>query len=183
MKLWFEKSIMLSLLLIMILSCFGCSSSKATQSNKSSLNEEEAVDKAISDYIVDNNIGKYLKTDKQFEAHKIYGIEEKDGAINVYMYSLFEGFSIIDKGFKSMSGSSCPAFIKLEKKNNRYIVVEYTLPLDGEYYAKSIRKMFPSEYAEPAIRDTSQTLKLDEQINKKAKEWLKEQGKDLVIID
>ena len=173
---------MLSLLVIMILSCFGCSNSKATQGNKATFSEEDEMNKTISDYIVNNNADKFLKTDKQFEAHKIYGIEKKDEVINVYMYSLFEGFSIIDESLKSMSGSSCPVLIKLEKKNNKYTVVEYKLPTDGEYYAKSIRKMFPSEYAEQALRDTSHSLKLDEQINTKAKEWLKQQGKDIKII-
>ena len=129
------------------------------------------------------NIGRYANTDKQFEAHKTYGIKEENGVINVYIYSLFEGYSFVGGKFKAQSGGSYPVYMVLKRDKDKYTVVQYNEPQDGTGYANSIRSMFPSEYAEKAIKDTGFTPELQEQIKVKAKRWLKEMGKSIEVLE
>ncbi|MEW8995506.1 hypothetical protein [Clostridium sp.] len=151
---------------------------------KESVNVDEELDKAISNYILDNFRDKFDAGHKQFEAHKIYGIEEKDGLINVYMYSLYEGYSFVNKKFKLQGGGSHPVLMIFKKNDGRYSVVEYREPVSGSEYGDSIIAMFPSKYAKEAINyDTRNAAGLSGNIRKQTKKWLKEEGKSGFILE
>lgn len=131
------------------------------------------MDRAISHYILKYNKNTYLKTDKQFEAHKLYGASKYGkGVIDVYIYSVYEGF---DKDSKSKvkSGGSLPALVKLKKVGDQYKVIGYKESDDGTGWTPSIKKMFPPKYANEAIMGTG-TRALQHQIDKKVNEWLKD---------
>ncbi len=72
------------------------------------------MDEVISDYIIKNT--KYKPTEMQFEAHRIYGTEEKDNKIKLYLYSFLAGFSFIDNFFKLEAGGEHAVLIELTKK-------------------------------------------------------------------
>ncbi|MFN7253403.1 MAG: hypothetical protein ACK4M9_21920 [Anaerobacillus sp.] len=142
-----------------------------TNSNETKTDD---LDLLISDYIVYYNKYKYFPTEKQFEVHHIYGTEEIDGLVEVYLYSLYTGFNRATKD-EGQSGRSGPALVKLKKTNDGYSVVEYKEPGDGDMYVESIYEMFPDNYAEQAINDTDNVRKkLDEQIKAKVADWLAE---------
>jgi len=158
---------------------FGCFNEEGGN-DKIFLNNE--ADEVISDYIVSYNVGRYYKTDKQFEAHMVYGAEEKDGLINVYMYSFFQGFEFVDEGLKPRTCGGSQVLVKLKKENNKYRVVEYNEGDPVHNDEESLKKIFPKKYVRKALQDSRHSLMLHEQINTKAREWLKQQGKDLKII-
>lgn len=141
--------------------------------SKQSVNVDEKLDKAISDYILDKFDAGY----KEFEAHKIYGIEEKENIINVYMYSLCRGYSLSNKKFYMRGQYSHPVFMTLKKNNDKYSVVEFKEAEYGIDYEESIMNMFPNEYVKKALYDTEYSAGLSGNIRKQAKRWLKEEGK------
>jgi len=85
--------------------------------------------------------------------------------------------SIANGKFGSSCGGSNPALIVLRKDNDKFTVVKFQQPEDGDECGPSIKKMFPHKYAEEAISDTGHDLGLEKQIKLNAKEWLKTQGR------
>lgn len=131
----------------------------------------EEMDKEISKYILDYNRDLYAKTEKQFEAHKIYGATEKKGSIYVYLYSLYGGFNKATKT-DEQSGHSFPVLIVLKKKNDKYEVAKYQEPKDGSFYKSSIEKMFPEKYAKQALSDAGNIDDLRTELKGKVEKWL-----------
>ncbi|MFC4619479.1 hypothetical protein ACFO4N_12225 [Camelliibacillus cellulosilyticus] len=131
------------------------------------------MDKVISGYILDRNKDDYAETDKQFEAHKIYGTGKKShDVIEVYMYSLYEGFNFQTKR-EVQSGGSLPVFMKLKKSGETYKVIDYKEPRDGAMFESSLKKMFPRQYVKRAIKDTGNVEDLQKQIDRKVSKWLR----------
>gem|GEM_PF-559298 len=146
--------------------------------SKQSVNVDEELDKAISDYIIEHNKSGYEESSyKAFEAHKIYGVEDKDDLINVYMYSLQEVYSFVDKKFKLQGSWSEPAFMAFKNYNGKYSVIEYKEAEVGSKDLESMMEIFPREYAKKAIYDDAQSTGLYFDIRKQAKKWLKDEGK------
>lgn len=171
----YDKLKIFLLTISLILFCSGCNT----------LNDKLLDDRAnevISNYIIDMNINRFARSDKQFEVHKIYGIEKKSNVINVYMYSLYEGFSFIDDStIKLSSGASIPVFISLKQDNDNYIVIGYAEPKDGEQYEKSVRDMFPTQYVGMALNDADDKELLKKGLEQKVHEWSVQEGRTRVI--
>ena len=102
----------------------------------------EEIDVVISDYIIQKYSSSNLDTEKQFEVHKVYGTNESDGVISVYMWSYYGGFNK-STGIENQAGHSLPAVVQLSKKEENYSVIEYTEPQDGSLYQSSLKKCFP----------------------------------------
>lgn len=131
----------------------------------------DEMDVAITEFIIDHNQTRFGETEKQFEVHKIYGTEEKDGITHVYMYSLYNGYNRMT-GAYPRSGGSYPVYLSLKKEENEYTIIEYKEPEDGYYYASSIKEMFPRKYANKAIRDSGNISGLEKEMTKQVEEWL-----------
>jgi hypothetical protein len=129
------------------------------------------MDEVISDYIIEYNKDKYYPTEKQFEAHKIYGAKEIGDLIEVYLYSVYMGFNQ-STGEEEQAGGSFPVLIKFKKENDTYTVVNYQEPEDGAYYESSIKEMFPKKYARKALNDTGNIGHLEKEIKNNVREWL-----------
>lgn len=185
MKKHFKGVTLIIFSLILVISA-GCSNSKVINNNNAAITSdnkntetvsEKEMNEAISNYIVNYYSRILTHVNKVFEAHKVYVIEQKDGLINVYIYTLFEGYAFSEGKFGLSSGGANPALIVLKKDKDKYTVVKFQQPEDGTENGPSIRRMFPSKYAEEALSDSGKDLGLEEQIKLKAKEWLKAQGR------
>ncbi|WP_342539325.1 hypothetical protein MHI39_13315 [Heyndrickxia sp. FSL K6-6286] len=154
-------------LFMILLLLNGCSSSQEKKKDAKNMN------KVISKYIIDHNKNAYVETEKQFEVHKIYGKTEKKGMVDVYMYSLYEGYNH-ETMAKPQSGGSRPVFIRLQKDGEKYKVIDYKEPKSGESFVTSIKKMFPSEYAKTTIKDSDKAKDLQKMMEKKVNKWLSE---------
>lgn len=185
MKNYFKRLILIIFPLILIISV-GCSNSKVTNNKNVSITSddknietesEKEINEVISNYITDYYSHILTNANKVFEAHKVYTIEQKDELINVYIYTLFEGYAFANGKFGPSCGGSNAALIVLKKDKGKFTVVKFEQPEDGEQNGPSIKRMFPSKYAEEAIHDEGRDLGLETQIKSKAKEWLKAQGR------
>lgn len=176
MKKFFKTYILIILILMPIISA-GCNNSKLTNNKNIEPESKKVINEVITTYITTYYSHILTNTDKVFEAHKIYTIEQKNGLINVYIYTLFKGYSFANGKFSSSQGGSNPAVIVLSKNNGKFTVVKFKQPEDGDEYRTSIKKMFPPKYAEEVMKDTGRDLGLETQIKLEAKEWLKTQGR------
>ncbi|MBM7602625.1 hypothetical protein JOC75_000595 [Metabacillus crassostreae] len=113
----------------------------------------EEMDNVISDYIIQKYSSSYYDTEKQFEVHEVYGTNESDGVISVYMWFYYAGFNK-STGIEEQSGHSLPAVIRLIKKEENYSVIEYIEPQDGSFYQSSLKKMLPRKYLKFAQQDS-----------------------------
>ncbi|WP_088011629.1 hypothetical protein [Gottfriedia acidiceleris] len=161
-------SLMLSCLVVV--SAAGCSQTSAKGVSKE-------MDTVISNYIVEKYKGNLNNpTDKGFEAHKIYGSKKMNDKTTVYLQYFYEGFSYSTKA-ELETGSVVPASITLKEKGNSYEVVDYQEPGDGEMFEDGLKKLFPSKYVKKAIHDQSNAAGLNDEMDKKVKEWEKEKKK------
>lgn len=131
----------------------------------------EEMNEEISNYIIQKYSTVYIDTEKRFEVHKVYGTEQTNDSITVYMYSYFGGFNK-STGLKNQAGHSLPAVIRLQKKSDGYSVTRYMEPKDGSLYQSSLKKMFPKKYLEIAQRDTGNINDLHQEMDSKVKQWL-----------
>jgi hypothetical protein len=177
-----KKNMQLILILLLISCLAGCKVNKAADITSSTeSNEIEVVpiagnvDKSDMDEVISYFIIKYLgisykSTDKQFEAHKIYGTEEADGVIKVYAFYRFMGCSFIEGTFKYETGGGAPILFELVKENDEYDIIGYTEVLVGG----DLPYIFPEKYAEMV---DERNTDLYEDVVKQAEDWLKEEGR------
>ena len=164
----FKSSILLLLFGAFLLA--GCSGNEVTlQDGDKNISEE--MDEVISNYIIQKYLSSYYDTEKQFEVHKVYGTNESDGVISVFMWSYYGGFNK-STGIENQAGHSLPAVIRLRKKEENYSVIEYTEPQDGSLYQSSRKKMFPKKYLKLAQQDSGNIGDLQKEMDKKVKQWL-----------
>ena len=137
----------------------------------------------INDADLNDIISNYLtirkssanSNEKTFEAHKVYGTEQKDDELYVYMYSFTGTFWRNNTTKKSLptqlSRFSSPALLIIKKKNSEYIVSNYIEPIQGESAESFIKKEFPNKYIATAIYDSKNTKDMEKQITYKANAW------------
>ncbi|MGG4263724.1 hypothetical protein [Peribacillus simplex] len=164
MKFSLGKNKVLAMFLAVSVVIIGCSNSEVTVT--------EDMDQIITDTIIEEGKASVSSTDKQFEAHKIYGTEEKDGLTSIYLHTVYEGYDKVT-GDEIKAGFSYPVLIKLAKEKNAYVVKEYRIPEDGAEYTKSIEEMFPKKYAKKAINKKEDTVQeLEKEIQKEVDNWI-----------
>ncbi|MFF2448380.1 hypothetical protein ACFVSW_14885 [Neobacillus sp. NPDC058068] len=134
----------------------------------------EEMDEVISDFIIQKYSSINSDIEKQFEVHKVYGTSESDGVLSVYMWSYYGGFNK-STGIENRAGHSLPAVIRLSKKGEKYSVIKYTEPHDGELYPSSLKKMFPEKYLKLVQQDTGNIEELQKEMDEKVKKWLEMQ--------
>ncbi|UYZ20220.1 hypothetical protein [Mesobacillus jeotgali] len=170
MRIKFKSSILFLLFGALLLA--GCSGNEANlQDGDEHITEE--MDEVISNYIIQKYSTSYYDTEKQFEVHKVYGTNESDGVISIYMWSYYGGFNK-STGITNQAGHSLPAVIRLSKKEENYSVIEYTEPQDGSFYQSSLEKMFPKKYLKLAQQDSGNIEDLQKEMDKKVKQWLEQ---------
>ncbi|MBK5461938.1 MULTISPECIES: hypothetical protein [Peribacillus] len=170
MKFLFNRCLIMSVFLTFSILLIGCSNS----SSKVTITKE--MDQIVSDTIMEQNKDTLSVTDKKFEAHKIYGADEKDGVISIYLYALYEGYNK-STGTEVQAGGSYPARIKLAKDENGYVLKEYKKPEEGGEFIDSLEDLFPSKYSKQVFKDQGNSADLGEHIQKQVKKWLSKTNK------
>ena len=156
-------------ILTLILILFsGCSSSK-----EQNVQVTKEMNEIITNHIKEHYKNVYHSGDRQFEAHKVYGAKENRGIVSIYIFSVYKEYRKDEP--TERSGHSLPALVKLKKDGDTYKVIKYREPEDGSLYARSIKKMFPKEFAKQASLDAGNVPELHEQIDEEVQKWLKEE--------
>ena len=142
------------------------------------------LDKAISDAVKKVNSDKNWLGECFTEGHFIYGTDEKNGIIKVYMLEAVSNFGFENGFFMDESGHSIPAVYTFKKNDSSIELVDYKYAEDGSLYGDSVRKMFPSEIAEMVLHsDGSEGAVIWEQCRAQAEEYLKKIGREAEVCN
>lgn len=131
--------------------------------------EPQKIEIAIKDYLVEKSDNAYKEKDnvKTFVSMKIYLTEEKEESsiYNIYAWILQEKYYLKNNEIKQNSSSSIPYKFVIEKKDNKYTIIDSRVPRDGSYYEDDMKNIFPSEVrdnmAQISIDGTIEQLQLD----------------------
>ncbi len=107
-------------------------------------------DSVIHEVILTENRDKDWIGECYTEGHIILGSEENGNRTKIYALSEFSSFGFENGYFTNVGGECAPAVITVDKNTGAYSI-QY--PEDGEYYSKSIKKMFPKKYQSRAFGD------------------------------
>jgi len=172
--------IILTALILSIVLCV-CFMTDPSQIELSEANPQ--LDKAISQAIFDEN--SYYKDYDECvgEGHYIYTIEKQGNKVKVYLHELFYTFGFEDGYFMAQSGHSCPGVYTFNKKGDSYTFIKAQFPEDGEGYGDSIRKLFPKNYAQEALRSSEKKSDIMwSKCKSYAAQYLKEIGRKAEIV-
>lgn len=166
------RKLLFIFLTVAVISLAGCTENTLEYEDEDH-NVTEEMDELISEHIIETYASSSHETDQQFEVHKIYGTSKTKDILSVYLYSYYGGFNKAT-GTEAQMGHSLPAVVKVKKDGNRYKVVDYTEPQDGNYYPSSLKKMFPKKYIDQISHDTGNIEDLEEKMQMKVERWLAE---------
>lgn len=109
------------------------------------------------------------------EGHIILKAQEMGPVIKVYTVASVGQFGFEDGVFTKISGSGAiPTIITLSNDpKNKYALLEYKEPQDGEGYAASIKEIFPRELQAKALNAGQYGIELVKQEEAQAAEYLK----------
>ncbi|MGD9569267.1 MAG: hypothetical protein AB7V48_13330 [Sedimentibacter sp.] len=177
------------LLIVLILTFFsGCNNLNLEDENIVALNDTNLEDKslknnndkprlysdledAISNAIIENNIGRYTEGEYQTESHVNLLIDENDELVTVYTVTLYAEYTYKAKLLKNVSGGQYAVAITFSKDNGNYRLIEYWTPLGGNEYANSIKGKFPESIWDKAL-DKGQFIEYQlKETEKKALEY------------
>ena len=126
--------------------------------------EEYIISKEKPHYFIEN---KYDEPNYEISDFKVFtdiarlGIREKGDENYVYVWALVESYYVQDDKLVTSSGWSIPC--KYIIKDDE--VIECIQPLDGSYYAKSLRKIFPLDIREKLDDSLVDTEKLRKEVD------------------
>ena len=105
----------------------------------------ENMEKCIREYLVkEEEKNKHYNNEKSFAAMRTYFIDEKsEEKYYVYAWILQEAYYEKDGKIEKDTAYSIPHKFELTKEDDNYIVTDYTIPRDGEYYERDIKNIFP----------------------------------------
>lgn len=177
------------LLIVLILTFFSsCKKLNLEVENKATLNDTNLADKtqennidksilysdleeAISNTIIDYNIGKYSEGEYQTESHVNLLIDESDELVTVYTIALYSEYTFKAQLLQNISRCHYPVAITFSKDDGYYSLIEYWIPISGTDYANSIRDRFPESIWDQAL-DTQQFIEYQiKDAEKKALEY------------
>lgn len=75
--------------------------------------------------------------------YEVLGTKKNGKQTTVYMWVLYEEFTMENGKLEQQSGAHTPTVVTAEKTDGNYQLVEYWTPRDGSYYADDIRAKFP----------------------------------------
>ena len=125
------------------------------------------IENVIQEYLIkEDEEDNYYDNEKSFVAMRTYLIKEdlKD-KYYVYAWILQEKYYKDDGKIIKDTETSIPYKFELVKIDDKFIVNDYTIPRDGSYYYKDMKKIFPSSVLKEMNKvhtdDTIERLELD----------------------
>ncbi len=139
---------------------------------------EEAVSEAIKDQSKNYAAGEVFT-----EGHIILDTEEKDEKRIVYTISSYGAFGFENGIFTKVSGSGAiPTVMTFSKNGNgEYVLQDYKEPMDGSYYIKSIKEIFPKRLWDKVLTGNNKYPELAKQQEKQAAEYLDSIGRNAEV--
>nr|WP_284693512.1 transcriptional regulator [Anoxybacillus kestanbolensis] len=145
---------------------------------KDATNVEKAVSEAIKEHGKTYGKGEYIT-----EGHIILGAEQKGNEVKAYTIASVGVFEFQDGIFAIVSGSGAiPTVMTFSiDEHGQYKLIAYEEPLDGDAYAKSVKRMFPKKYYSQVLDAEKYYDELAKQQERQAREYLKQIGRDAKV--
>ncbi|PIC03738.1 DUF4825 domain-containing protein [Anoxybacillus flavithermus] len=139
---------------------------------------EKAVSEAIKKHGKSYRKGEYIA-----EGHIILGTEQKENKVKAYTIASIGVFEFQDGIFAIVSGSGAiPTVMTFSiDEHGQYKLIAYEEPLDGDAYAKSVKRMFPKKYYSQVLYAEKYYDELAKQQERQAREYLKQIGRDAKV--
>ena len=109
------------------------------------------LDEAVSAAIMKNNADKDWLGECLTEGHFVYGVDENDTQVKVYLLEGITSFGFENGFFVDRSGHSIPATFTFKKTDNSFKLIKSEYAQDGANFGPSIKKMFPEKIAKAVI--------------------------------
>lgn len=120
----------------------------------------QSLDEAIDAAIMEHNSGKYYPGSFACSYHEVLATEASGEAsgndieeITAYIIAAYGEYKLEDGEVVSVSGGNGPIALTFKVEDTGYKLLEYWRAEDGNRYADSIRKKFPTSVAEAVIKD------------------------------
>ncbi|WP_242401260.1 transcriptional regulator [Anoxybacillus flavithermus] len=145
---------------------------------KDATNVEKAVSEAIKKHGKSYRKGEYIA-----EGHTILSIEQKGNEVKAYTIASVGVFEFQDGIFAIVSGSGAiPTVMTFSiDEHGQYKLIAYEEPLDGDAYAKSVKRMFPKKYYSQVLDAEKYYDELAKQQERQAREYLKQIGRNAKV--
>lgn len=132
-------------------------------------------DSVVHEVILAENAKKDWLGECHTEGHVLLGSEENGNKTKIYTLTSFNSFGFENGYFTDVGGNSMPAVITVDRNTGAYSI---RYPEDGEYYPKSIKKMFPVKYQSRAFGDNEKdSADMWKQCVAQAEEYLESIGR------
>lgn len=141
-----KKTTKVSLIVLVGLLVVGGWLVTSSSSQTSSITENDEINQAIRQVVLEANGIRGKSTDTRYyaESHEILAIEESNEQVVFYINAMFATYDFNDHHLTMDYAGSNPAILSFKKVDHQLELILYWQPQSGENYASSIRKKFPS---------------------------------------
>ncbi|MGY3717818.1 hypothetical protein ACWE42_20100 [Sutcliffiella cohnii] len=127
--------------------------------------KEGTIEKYLKQEVLKPNFGGDI-----FTAYEVLASNEKLGEI--YVWALISEYYIEDKVIESGTSMSVPLVLHVNDSERGLEILSYTMPGDGSYYEKDIKKLFPKRIHSKIFNYSSVHInKLMKEMDVKVENW------------
>ncbi|MED4015118.1 hypothetical protein [Sutcliffiella cohnii] len=159
-----RKGFLLLIVVVLVLVCF----QTIVKAGEISLKKEQegTIEKYLKQEVLKPNFGGDI-----FTAYEMLASNEKLGEI--YVWALISEYYIEDKVIESGTSMSVPLVLHVNDSERGLEILSYTMPGDGYYYEKDIKKQFPKRIHSKIFNYSSVHInKLIKEIEEKVENWM-----------
>lgn len=122
-------------------------------SDKTEINEniDPALDKAVSQAILENNKDSFKDSEFISQGHIIMGTQEDDGMLKAYILENVNSYQVVNGYFTDTGGLLDGVVMTFEHSGSEYIYKNTDHTQDGGLLKDSVKRLFPKEYQERVI--------------------------------
>ncbi len=142
--------------------------------------DKTRLEQAVAKALLKDSAASYMSGECAAEGHEILGGETKENQIIVYALTMVGEYGFENGHFIKVSGSGVIPAVLYFDGHYQFQRIEY--PLDGAYYERSLRSLFPARYyAELQIKLSASQKELQKQERRYAQDYLKSIGREAEI--
>ncbi|GEM_PF-363478 len=144
---------------------------------------ETVLDKAVSEAVLARHPVDSFLGECPTESHYVFGTDEKDGHVKVYLIEEYSLFGFHNGFFTDVSGGNTPVVFTFEENDEKYQLISCEAAKDGSDYSPSVKKLFPARYARKILNGLSEEENEQLWVNKakQAQKYLASINRDAVI--
>ncbi len=122
-------------------------------SDKAEINEniDPALNKAVSQAILENNKDSFKDSEFVSQGHIIMGTQEDDGILKAYILENVNSYQVVNGYFTDTGGFLDSVVMTFEHSGENYVYKKTDHTEDGALLKDSVKRLFPKEYQKRAV--------------------------------